>query len=79
MIMAEHKLESNSPKRTDVHIGFPKIERILVAYDGKEMSKRALSYAAYFSMTCDSEIVFINVLKISRDLNKVLPISIGQF
>ena len=74
--MAQDNLESNSPKKTDVHIGFPNFERILVAYDGREMSKRALSYAAYFSKISDSEIVLINVVKANRDLNNVLPLTI---
>ena len=74
--MAQDNVESNSPKKTDVHIGFPNFERILVAYDGREMSKRALSYAAYFSKISDSEIVLINVVKANRDLNNVLPLTI---
>jgi nucleotide-binding universal stress UspA family protein len=76
MMMAEDNIETNSPKTTDVHIGIPNFERILLAYDGTEMSKRALGYAAYFSTISDSEIVLINVLKANRDLNKVLPLTI---
>ena|SRR5919198_507187 len=74
--MTKGTVGSNSPKRTDVHIGFPIFGRVLVAYDAKEMSKRALSYAAYFSNTSDSEIVLINVIKINRGLNKLLPLTI---
>jgi hypothetical protein len=65
MIMAEDNVESTSP----VHSGFPSFGRILVAYDGMEMSKRALSYAAYFAKISDSEIILINVIKPNRDLN----------
>ncbi|HZH38615.1 MAG TPA: universal stress protein, partial [Bacillales bacterium] len=32
-------------KNSHIPIGFPSFERILVAYDGSEISKRALSYA----------------------------------
>jgi nucleotide-binding universal stress UspA family protein len=46
-------------------------ERILVAYDGTEMSKRALSYAAYFSKKSDSKIVVINVV-VGSTTRKVL-------
>src|ERR687888_968926 len=75
MIMAENNVKSDT-KKTDVHIGFPTFNRILVAYDGMEMSKKALSYAAYFSKISDSEIVLINVVKANRDLNNVLPLTI---
>jgi nucleotide-binding universal stress UspA family protein len=74
--MAEDNVESNSPKKSDVHIGFANFERILVAYDGTEMSKSALSYAAYFSNISHSEIVLINVLKANRDLKNLLPLTI---
>jgi nucleotide-binding universal stress UspA family protein len=49
----------------------------LVAYDGMEMSKRALSYAAYFSKVSNSEIVLINIVKTDRGLNKLLPLTIN--
>lgn len=58
-------------------IGFPSFEKILVAYDGMQMSKRALSYAAYISKISNSEIVVVNVIEPKRDLNKVLPITIN--
>ena len=54
-------------------IGFPSFKRILVAYDGMQMSKRALSYAAYISKISDSEIVIVNVIEQTRGLNSVLP------
>ena len=76
MIMAENNVKSDT-KKTDVHIGFPTFNRILVAYDGMEMSKKALSYAAYFSKISDSEIVLVNVIKPTRDLNKVSPLTIN--
>jgi nucleotide-binding universal stress UspA family protein len=57
-------------------IGFPSFERILVAYDGMQMSKGALSYAAYISKISDSEIVVVNVTEHTRDLDNVLPVTI---
>jgi nucleotide-binding universal stress UspA family protein len=57
-------------------IGFPHFERILIAYDGTQMSKRALSYAAYISKISDSEIVVVNVTKHTMELNNRLPVSI---
>jgi nucleotide-binding universal stress UspA family protein len=78
----------NLPQKTEEHdstkeqkfghisIGFPSFERILVAYDGTEMSKRALSYAAYISKISDSEIVIVNVVEANRDVNNVLPVTI---
>jgi nucleotide-binding universal stress UspA family protein len=74
--MAEDSVESNSPKKSDEHIGFANFDRILVAYDGTEMSKRALSYAAYFSKVSHSEILLINVLKADRHLKNLLPLTI---
>lgn len=65
-----------SSKTRHIPIGFPSFERILVAYDGTEMSKRALSYAAYISKISDSEIVIVNIVKANRDLNNVLPVTI---
>jgi hypothetical protein len=76
--MEEQKSGSafESSKTLDIHIGYPSLKRILVAYDGMEMSKRALGYAAYFSKKSDSEIVLVNVVKANADLNKVLPLTI---
>src|SRR5919202_4560173 len=71
--MTEDDVESTS----SVHSGFPSFGRILVGYDGMEMSKRALNYAAYFSKISDSEIVLVNVIKPNRDLNNVLPLTIN--
>ena len=65
-----------SSKTRHIPIGFPSFERILVAYDGTEMSKRALSYAAYISKISDSEIVIVNVVEANRDVNNVLPVTI---
>jgi nucleotide-binding universal stress UspA family protein len=65
-----------SSKTRHIPIGFPSFERILVAYDGTEMSKRALSYAAYISKISDSEIVIVNIVEGNRDLNNVLPVTI---
>ena len=71
--MTEDDVESTS----SVHSGFPSFGRILVGYDGMEMSKRALSYAAYFSKISDSEIALANVIKPNRDLSNVLPLTIN--
>lgn len=56
--------------------GFPSFKRILVAYDGMQMSKRALGYAAYISKISDSEIVIVNVIEQTRGLNRMLPVTI---
>jgi nucleotide-binding universal stress UspA family protein len=70
--MSEESVESTST----MHDGIPSFERILVAYDGTEISKRALSYAAYFSKVSDSEVVVINVVKSTNGDFKVLPLTI---
>jgi nucleotide-binding universal stress UspA family protein len=75
--MSEDNVESKPPNKDEVHVSFPSFERILVAYDRMEISKRALSYAAYFSKASDSEIVLLNVVKANRDLKKVLPLSMN--
>lgn len=75
--MSKDNVENKSSKRTAVNMSFPRFKRILIAYDGMEMSKRALSYAAYFSKKSDSEIVLVNVIKANRDLKKILPLSIN--
>jgi nucleotide-binding universal stress UspA family protein len=72
--MAEDSVESKKP---DVYTGFMGFKRILVAYDGMEISKRALSYAAYFSKVSDSEIVLVNVVKTDKSSNKMLPLTIN--
>lgn len=56
------------------HINFPTFKRILVAYDGMQMSKRALSYAAYISKISNPEIVVINVVKSTKD--SALPLTL---
>lgn len=71
---SESTVESSKTRHN--HIGFPSFERILVAYDGTQMSKRALSYAAYISKTSNSEIVVVNVIEHNRDLQNILPITI---
>jgi nucleotide-binding universal stress UspA family protein len=69
---------SSEPSKTrDVPVGFPIFERILVAYDGTEMSKRALSYAAYISKISDSETVVVNIVDdANRGLKNALPATI---
>jgi nucleotide-binding universal stress UspA family protein len=76
--MKEQKLGSTIESSKTCHnpIGFPSFERILVAYDGMQMSKRALSYAAYISKISDPEIVVVNVIEHNRDLNNILPVTI---
>jgi nucleotide-binding universal stress UspA family protein len=68
--MSEESVESASI----THSGFPSFGRILVGYDGTEISKRALSYAAYFSKVSEPEIVVVNVVKPHRDFGEVLPL-----
>jgi nucleotide-binding universal stress UspA family protein len=63
-------------KAHHIPVGFPVFERILVAYDGTEMSKRALSYAAYISKISDSEIVVVNIVEANKGLDNVLPVTI---
>jgi nucleotide-binding universal stress UspA family protein len=73
----EQKLGSTIESfKTHNPISLPSFERILVAYDGMHMSKRALSYAAYISKISDSEVVVVNVIDSHRDLNNVLPVTI---
>lgn len=59
----------------DIAVDFPAFERILVAFDGMEMSKRALSYGAYLSKISESEIVIVHVFEASKELNKLLPVT----
>lgn len=59
----------------DLAVDFPSFDRILVAFDGMEMSKRALSYAAYLSKISESEIVIVHVFEASKELNKLLPVT----
>lgn len=74
----EQELGSTVESSKDHHIpiDFPRFGRILIAYDGMEVSKIALRYAAYISKISDSEIVVINVIKSHRDLNNTLPVTI---
>ena len=63
-------------KSNHIPVGFTSFERILVAYDGTEMSKRALGYAAYISNISDSEIVVVNIVEDNKGLDDVLPVTI---
>jgi hypothetical protein len=76
--MEEQKivLIDESSRTRHVPIGFPSFERILVAYVGMQISKRAFSNAAYISRISDSEIVVINVVKANIDSNNILPITV---
>ena len=58
------------------HMGEQKFDRILVAYDGTEMSKTVLRYAVYISKISDSQIVIVNIVEANRELDNVLPVSI---
>jgi nucleotide-binding universal stress UspA family protein len=67
---------SDNPSKTlHVQIGLPRFERMLVAYDGMPISKKALRYAAYISNISGSEIIVVRVVE-GRDLNKALPVTI---
>lgn len=68
--------QSESHKAPHVQISLPRFEKILVAYDGMQMSKKVLSYAAYISLISNSEVVVITVLKADRDSNNALPVTI---
>jgi nucleotide-binding universal stress UspA family protein len=77
MIMSEDNVESKPSNKNEIHVNLLRFERILVAYDRMEISKRALSYASYFSKVSDCEVVLVNVVKANMDLKKVLPLSIN--
>jgi len=68
--------KSEPSENHHIPVGFPSFERILVAYDGTEMSKRALGYAAYISKISDSEIVLVNIVEANKGLDGVLPVTI---
>ena len=54
----------------------PSFKRILVAYDGSEISNRVLEYASYISKISNSEIVIINVIDDNSESNKDLTLTI---
>jgi len=56
--------------------GSPSFKRILVAYDGTEISNRALEYASYIPKISNSEIVIINVIEDNSELSNALPLTI---
>lgn len=66
----------NPSKTLHVQIGLPRFERMLVAYDGMPISKKALRYAVYISNISGSEIIVVKVVEGNRDLNNALPITI---
>jgi nucleotide-binding universal stress UspA family protein len=66
----------NPSKTLHVQIGLPRFERMLVAYDGMPISKKALGYAVYISNISGSEIIVVKVVEGNRDLNNALPITI---
>ena len=71
----EQNIHSPNPHH---HISndIPSFKLILVAYDGTEISKRALEYASYISKIANSEVVIINVIEDNNELNKFLPLTI---
>lgn len=80
VIKQEFDSNVESPTNHHMPIDFPNFQRILVAYDGMQISKIALRYAAYISKISDSEIVpeivLINIIRVSRNLNNVIPITV---
>jgi nucleotide-binding universal stress UspA family protein len=66
----------NPSKTLNLQIGLPRFERILVAYDGMPISKKALRYAVYISNISGSEIIVVKVVEGYRDLSNALPITI---
>jgi nucleotide-binding universal stress UspA family protein len=66
----------NPSKTLHVQIGLPRFERMLVAYDGMPISKKALRYAVYISNISGSEIIVVKVVEGNRDLINALPITI---
>jgi nucleotide-binding universal stress UspA family protein len=73
--ISEQKIESHIPHRHFSN-GIPNFHRILVAYDGSEISNRLLEYASYISNIANSEIVIINVIEDNNELHKSLPLTI---
>lgn len=76
MIGQEKELIDGSSRTQPIPNSLPTFGRILVAYDGMQISKRALSYAAYISNISDSQVVIINVVEPNRNSNNTLPITI---
>lgn len=66
----------NPSKPLHVQIRFPRFERMLIAYDGMPISKKALKYAVYISNISGSEIVVVKVVEGNRDLNNALPMTV---
>lgn len=79
-VNVKEQQQSGSPvhpsKSLHVQIGFPRFERMLVAYDGMPISKKALRYAEYISNISGSEIIVVKVVEGNRDLNNALPITV---
>jgi nucleotide-binding universal stress UspA family protein len=79
-VNVKEQQQSGSPvhpsKSLHVQIGFPRFERMLVAYDGMPISKKALRYAEYISNISGSEIIVVKVVEGDRNLNNALPITI---
>jgi nucleotide-binding universal stress UspA family protein len=64
---------ASSPPRQS-HDVIPKYKRILIPYDGSEMSDKALGHAIYLSKVSDADIIILNVLDRieSKDSSAVL-------
>ena len=83
--MGQESKEHHNSNKQDIespishhHISnwIPSFQRILVAYDGTEISKRALEYASYISKIANSEIVIINVIENNSKSNKASSLTI---
>jgi nucleotide-binding universal stress UspA family protein len=74
-IRNEQKIESHRP-HDHFSSGNPNFHRILVAYDGSEISNRVLEYASYISKIANSEIVIINIIEDNDNLEKASPLTI---
>lgn len=76
-VKKRQQFESPVNPSKPLHVqGFPRFERMLVAYDGIPISKKALRYAVYISNISGSEIIVVKVVKGNRELNNALPITI---
>lgn len=74
--IVDQKFDSSEfAKASPNTVNFPSFRRILVAYDRTELSRRALSYAAYFSEVSSADIVIVNIVEDKRNFNE-LPITI---
>jgi nucleotide-binding universal stress UspA family protein len=76
IVEQEKEVVDGSSRMQQISNDLPTFGRILVAYDGMQISKSALSYAAYISKISDSQVVIINVIESNRNTNNTLPITL---